>query len=419
MEYKRKKVLIFGYGKSGKGCERFLSARGAEVYIYDDYRAEYDTSLVDREYDFAVLSPSFSLKHKAVRALSAKGLPLLSEPDLAYLNCASKRIVAVSGTNGKTTVCTILKDMLGRKKRTHLVGNIGIPFIEETEKIRRKDVVVMEISSFQIEQSRYFAPKIAVLTNIGEDHLDRHSDKEEYQSIKRSLAEKAEIAVINADDPNQRGYLSGVTYSTALQSADYYLRGRDIVTKRGIVSLPEHSRGAAFDLDYLCAYAAASALIGERAEFLKSYTSVRIPHFRNEFVGKLCGARVYNDSKGTNIDATLFALSRIKGDAALILGGSDKGESYARLFEGIPESVRKIYLVGANAGDMYRSASLNMRAKCLLCADLESCVADFTKDPLPTLLFSPASASFDRYSGYKERGEHFNDIIQKYGASLL
>ena len=419
MDFKGKEILLIGYGRSGKGCEKFLKKRSSNVFIYDDYLAEYDTSIVDRQYDFAIISPGVSLNHKVVRTVSARGIPVISETDLAYLNCKSKRIVAVSGTNGKTTVCTILYDMLSRTERTHLVGNIGLPFIEEVEKIRRDDVIVIEMSSFQIEQSRYFTPMIAALTNIGEDHLDRHSSKEEYIHIKRSLADKAGIVVLNADDPNQTGYPNGITYSMEKGSADYRIQGRDIVTKRGRISLPQRSRGYAYDLDYLCAYTVASTLKGERREFLKSYSSVILPHFRNEYVGELCGAKVYNDSKGTNIDATLFAVSRIKEDLALILGGSDKGESYSRLFDGLPENVRKIYLVGANAGDMYRAASSSERERCLLCADLETCIADFVKAPLRTLLFSPASASFDHYSDYLERGEKFNEIIKRYGATLV
>ena len=419
MDYKGKRVLIFGYGLSGKGCESFLRKRGTEVYIYDDYKAECDTSLIDREYDFAVISPSFSPKHKFVRALDAKSVPILSEPDLAYINCRSKRILAVTGTNGKTTVCTILYDMLKRVERCHLVGNIGVPFISEVENIRKGDSVVMEMSSFQIEQSKFFTPMIAAFTNIGEDHLDRHLNENEYKRIKLSLGDRAGIIVANADDPNQKGIGKSITYSIADVHSDYRLQSREIVTKRGKVRLPIRSRGDAYDLDYLCAYAVASTLCGERKEFLKSYSSVKLPPFRNEYVGEICGAKVFNDSKGTNIDATLFALSRVTDDTALILGGSDKGESYIRLFEKMPINVRRIYLVGENAGDMYRSATPEQRELCLLSADLESCVTDFIKKPLPILLFSPASASFDRYSGYRERGEHFNEIIKKYGATLL
>ena len=419
MEYKGKKVLIFGYGVSGKGCEQFLKKRGAEVSIYDDYHSKSEASSIDREYDLAILSPSFSMKHKAVRAIEDRGIPVLSEPDFAYINCRSKKIVAVTGTNGKTSVCTILNDMLRRSERTHLVGNIGVPFIDEVERIHRNDIIVMEISSFQIEQSRIFTPMIAAFTNIGEDHLDRHSSKEEYKRIKLSLADRAGITVVNADDRNQSEIKSSIRYSLHDPIAEYRLIGRELVTRKGRAVLPLRSRGDAYDLDYLCAYAVASTLCGERKEYLKSYSSVVLPHFRNEYVGELCGARVFNDSKGTNIDATLFAVARTEGDLALILGGSDKGEAYTRLFENMPKRVRKVYLVGENAGDIYKAASHEQREICILCADLESCVADFVKKPFPTLLFSPASASFDRYSGYEERGEHFNDILKKYGATLL
>ena len=418
MVYDGKKVLILGYGLSGKACERFLKEKGATVSIYDDYHSEYESASDNVEYDFAVISPAFSLKHRVVAKLSGQGVPILSELDLAYVNCKSKKIVAVSGTNGKTTVCTILYDMLKRVERVHLVGNIGVSFIGEVSKIHRNDIVIVEISSFQLEQSKYFTPMVGALTNVGEDHLDRHVTRENYRAIKLSLPERSGIAILNADDPVQSGYPRGIRYSVKKQ-ADYCIFGREIFSRKGRSAMPERSRGAAFDLDFLCAYSIASTLVGERKEFLKSYSSVCLPPFRNEYVGTLCGADVYNDSKGTNIDATLFAADMIGGDYAIILGGSDKGESYDRLFNGLNDRVKKIYLVGANAGDMYRAASKEDREKCMLCADLDSCIEDFIRNPFPFLLFSPASASFDQYSGYRERGEHFNDILKKHGASFI
>lgn len=415
MRYDGKKVLILGYGKSGKACEFFLKERGADVTVYDDYQTEYSHGNGIDGYDLAIVSPGVSSRHKMMGLLKKRHIEPISELDLAYMNCRSKKILAVSGTNGKTTVCTILYDMLRRVGGASLVGNIGVPFISEAERIRRNDVVIVEVSSFQIEQSKVFRPLIAALTNVGEDHLDRHLTKERYRAIKLSLFDRAEIAVANGDDPNQSRIEKAISYAIKNENADYRLCGRDLITKKGKTKLPPFSRGAAYDVDYLCAYAVASTVAGERKCFVESYSAVKLPRFRNEYVGELSGGAVYNDSKGTNIDATLFAISKIEKNMALILGGSDKGEDYARLMAGLGERVVKVYLVGANAGDMYRAAAPEVRKKCMPMADLESCVADFAKTPCPVLLFSPASASFDLYSGYQERGEKFNEILKRYG----
>ena len=418
MRYDGKRALILGYGESGKACERFLKEHGATVRIYDDYLTEYSSARSADDFDLAVVSPGVSSRHKMIGLLKKNGIDPISELDLAYLNCPSEKIIAVSGTNGKTTVCTILYDMLRRVGRVSLVGNIGVPFISQVEKIKRNDIIVTEVSSFQIEQSQIFKPMLAALTNVGEDHLDRHLTKERYREIKLSLLKRCGIAVTNADDPNQKEIENAITYAVREKNADYRLCGREILTREGKTKLPLVSRGAAYDEDFLCAYTAASSLLGERREFAESYAEVNLPRFRNEYVGELAGGAVYNDSKGTNIDATLFAISNIEKDMALILGGSDKGEDYRRLMSRLGENVVKVYLVGANAGDMYRAADADTRRKCMLATDIETCVADFVKKPHPVLLFSPASASFDLYSGYRERGEKFNEILKRYGANL-
>ena len=316
MRYDGKRALILGYGESGKACERFMKDRGAEVTIYDDYLTEHSQGSLANAFDLAVVSPGVSSRHKMIGLLKKKGIEPISELDLAYMNCPSEKIIAVSGTNGKTTVCTILYDMLRRIGRVSLVGNIGVPFISQVGKIRRNDIVVAEVSSFQIEQSRIFKPMVAALTNVGEDHLDRHLTKERYREIKLSLLKKGKIAVANADDPNQKGIEQAITYAVREDKADYRLCGREVITRDGKTKLPRLSRGAAYDLDFLCAYAVASTLLGERRELVESYDAVKLPRFRNEFVGKLAGGAVYNDSKGTNIDATLFAISQIEKDMA-------------------------------------------------------------------------------------------------------
>ena len=414
MDYRDKKVLILGLGKSGRAVTRFLEERGARTVCYDDGSpAERGEDIFCDRYDFSVISPGFPLSHHAVSRLRSSGVPILSELDLAYINCRSRHIFAISGTNGKTTTALILAKMLETIGEVRLVGNIGIPFVQCCSEIGERVAVIVEVSSFQIEQSVSFRPEIAALTNVGEDHLDRHLNAENYRRIKLSLLDKATIAVTNADDPVQFGR-GDLRYSFLDPEADFYQEGRMIRHKGKVFHLPKKSIGAAYDRDFLCAFSIASCYAGARKSFLEAYRKTVIPHYRNEYIGTLCGGEVYNDSKGTNIDATLFAVSLLKSDAAIILGGSDKGEAYFRLMDGLGERVKRVYLVGANARDMYLAARPEVRKKCVLMSDLESCVADFARDPLKTLLFSPASASFDSYSSYEERGNRFNEIVDKY-----
>ena len=411
MEYKNKRVMVLGLGRTGETVKRFLSFRGASVCCYDDGRGGVGETLCER-FDFAVISPGFPLTNRAAVRLKEQGVPILSELDLAYINCPTDRIYAVSGTNGKTTTCRILAEMLSAVGPCHLVGNIGEPFIAAVDRIAAKDAVVVEVSSFQIEQSGMFRPMIAALTNVGEDHLDRHKSAATYQNLKLSFAKKAGISVLNGDDPVQGG-IEGVRYSLSDPSADFFLSDRTITWRGKDYTLPPESRGAGFDRDYLCAFAIACTAYGAQKEFLSAYERVELPPYRFQKIGRLRGAEVFNDSKGTNIDAALFAFSQCKGRVAIILGGSDKGEDYGRLMRGIAGAER-IYLVGANAADLLLAAEPDCRVKCLPMADLESCVRHFCSDPLDTLLFSPASASFDRYENYEERGRDFDAIVGKY-----
>ena len=412
MEYKDKKVIVLGFGKTGEAVSAYLAAKGATVMIYDDRLSDGKRADLCGGCDFAVISPGFPTCGSVAWRLREQGVPILSELDLAYIHCPSARIFAVSGTNGKTTTCTILHEMLSSFGRCHLVGNIGTPFISEVDRIAPKDAVVVEVSSFQIEQSVVFRPRIAALTNVGEDHLDRHRDAKTYKKLKLSFAERAKISVVNRDDPAQKE-LRGIGYSVYASDADYRLAGRAVVAGGKSYPLPPKSRGEAFDRDFLCAFAVACSAYGYKSTFLSCYDRLVVPRYRFEKIGSLFGATVINDSKGTNVDAALFALSLCDNRTAIILGGSDKGEDYSRLMNGMDRAER-IYLVGANARDLYLAAREETRRKCLPMADLESAVQHFVSDPLDTLLFSPACASFDRYRNYEERGRAFDAIVEKY-----
>ena len=218
-------MIVLGQGKTGKAVKDFLVKHGAEVCVYDDRAAHRSRADLCDRYDFAVVSPGFPPTHRAFLRLRKRGIPILSELDLAYINCPSEHIYAVSGTNGKTTTSTILHEMFSAVGTSHLVGNVGTPFVSVLDRIDPKDAVVVEVSSFQIEQSSLFRPEIAALTNVGEDHLDRHGDAANYRRIKLSLVQGAKRAVLNGDDPAECG-IRGIRYSTMDPTAEYLLSDR-------------------------------------------------------------------------------------------------------------------------------------------------------------------------------------------------
>ena len=410
------KVIVIGRGVTGRAVSEFLHKKGAQVTVVDDRDgAEANELALCKKYDYAVVSPGVPMTNRTVVALKGSGVPILSELDLAYLYSASRRIYAVSGTNGKTTACTILHQMMSSVGASHLVGNVGVPWISETDSIQKGHAVVVEVSSFQIEQSQVFRPHIAALTNVGEDHLDRHITAEIYQRIKLSLLDRAEIKVINKGDDCQKDIIGAVSYSDVEPLADYYLSARTIYHGGVKYPLPPLSRGAAYDLDFLCAFTVACTACGFKKRFLSVYDKVALPPYRCHYLGLLAGAMVYNDSKGTNIDATLFATSQMKQLLALILGGSDKGEDFSRLFAGLGDNVERLYITGENAPKIFAAAEGGFRGEIRLVDSLRDAVRDFKLHPLPILLFSPASASFDRFMSYAERGRAFDELFLEFG----
>lgn len=436
MDLKGKKVIIIGKGKSGTASGDFIKSKGGEPYFYDDYDytgCKYkQISLATAEsmstrFDFCILCPAISANNRLVENLRAAGVPIMSELDLAYLNCASKRIIAITGTNGKTTTAMMTAKMLSSVSKVHLVGNIGTPFIEKAEDILGEDSVVVEISSFQIEQSECFRSHIAVLTNIRPDHLDRHFSMNNYIAIKHKLLDKLCVgkAVVNLDDrlcANVKCDVPKYGFSYCDERADcYFYQGNIHLKVEGNEQLIPISclpfSGKANTYNFMSALLAATLLCGFHSEYIDVIKSFELPKYRKEYLGNVAGTDIYNDSKGTNIGATLSALCDIKGTVALILGGSDKGEDFTELFSELKSNVEVIYIIGDNAVRLMQSATLcGWDNKCRLMNSLEEVVESALESRANNILFSPASASFDRYANYKERGKHFESIISNYTA---
>lgn len=418
-----KKAIVIGMRLSGTAAAALLEREGYEVFRCDDDPsiAPESPGIPLSECELIVASPSISAGHPLIAEAEASGVPVISEVELGAGKLTGK-IVAVTGTNGKTTVT----DMIDRALKcsgisSFAMGNIGYPVSQAALDGKERAVNVIEVSSFQAERCFKFRPDMAVFTNIAPDHLDRYPDFESYFAAKKRifrLQTASDVAVLNYDDKRIREFGAHISAETVwvsmtepvgeayIKNNAYYLNGE------ALASLKEtRIRGEFNRFNMLTALAAASRL-GAGKEGLKKFIREYrpLPH-RTEYVGVLDGRRCFNDSKGTNSAATLAALGAMEGKVALIMGGSDKKEDFCEFFLSVPENLVFVAATGANAEKIYGSALKVGFNDIVVTKDLEGALDLAKASPADVILFSPASASFDRYTGYKERGESFKNLV--------
>lgn len=432
MKYRSKNILVYGMGKSGYAAAELLNRLGASVYLYDDDTAalaEAAESLAFSVpintanfigFDAVILSPGVPSVMPALLEARLNGTQVLSEIELGYGYCQAA-IVAVTGTNGKTTV-TMLIDHILREAgiNSYAAGNIGTPFCEIAAMLSAADTVVLEASSFQLENIKYFSPDIAVLLNLAPDHFDRYFNLDDYAAAKLRIFEyqsKADFAVLNGDDEEivkrtaeiaaEKIYFSKSNAGDAyIEDGSIYWRGSHIIHTSELFSSLTHN------VENSLASTAACSLLGVQPYAIaKALESFEPPHFRVEYIGRLGGRAVYNDSKGTNIAATLAAAKAMAERTALILGGSDKGEDFRELFMSLPQNVCEVLVTGGNAPEILEAALSVGFKNISYRATLQECVECAARADILNILFSPASASFDRYTSYEERGRDFNALV--------
>ncbi len=450
MSWRDKNVLVLGYGITGEAVVRFLTQRCARVFVYDEKYGfgeltcgksiEWGDSrrVFDGHYDMAVSSPGFPPTHEVYRWLLERGVEVISDLDLAYLSCPDLRWVAVTGTNGKTTT-TMLADFLLRKLgvSSSTYGNIGVPVVDACG--AGIDIPVVEVSSFQLEHSRYFSAGVGVFTNFRPDHLDRHGTMLSYFMAKKKLFDlmgDGGTAVLNADDPWVRSIgLSrrSLFFSTRGPAAgvDLWSNGLKVFYRGNpAFSVPSSSRFRYRHImeDLLAAVLAAVALgyedvvrmLAERPDILLEF---EFAGHRMEEVGVVNGIRFINDSKATNVESTRAAISSVLGGGrsvrlALILGGSDKGEDFLPLAELIKKYKPFVVLLGRAASRRIWEALRKVgfdEGLIVWADDMRSAVrkayrwvkVNLSESEEGIVLLSPACASFDLFKNYKERGDVF------------
>ncbi len=443
MELRGKDVLVLGLGRSGMAAASLLQRDGAHVVVRDEatddllqerairlrqlgVRVElgkqYDRSA---HFDLAVLSPGIAPERPIVREVLTQQTPLLSELELAYRFCLCP-IVAITGTNGKTTTTELIATMLtGCDKRTVAAGNIGHAFSDAVEASAGLDALVLEVSSFQLEKIEQFRPNIAVLLNITPDHLDRYESMDDYAAAKALVLlnqkpEDTAVISIEALKHLRRMCLPfqarAITFSAYNGAADVWLDPSDKDTIwsrlpqcRGILmKMSETNLRGLHNAENVLATLATGLAMGLPVSQMREAISAYYPQpHRCEFVTEVGGVSFINDSKATNGDAVEKALRSLPGRSVLIAGGRDKGLDFASLKSVIAEKVKLAVLIGEAQNKMWHAWSKT--TPCVRASSMEEAVQLAASHTLPgdTVLLSPACASFDMFENYGHRGDEF------------
>ncbi len=445
MYIQRQAFLVLGLSKSGIASVDFLLARSATVYVYDDLTSERmeqvfaalekkgakrikkeDMGKVCELCDALVLSPGIPIDHPLAVSFKRAKRAVIGETELAarYMRCP---IIAITGTNGKTTTVSMLAETLQKGGLSATVcGNIGTPMVEYCG-LREEEIAVAEISSFQLETLQSLRPHVAVVLNVTEDHLSRHYNMENYIFLKKKLLKnstEAEYVILNYDDPIVRSFAEDckaqVLWFSVKErvSGAFYEDGNLYCGKEKIMSVSDLPVGGLHNVQNALAVIVAAKLMGvKNADIASALSNFKGIRHRIETVATVDGVTYIDDSKGTNVDATLKAIESMKSETVLLLGGKNKGYDYSRLFAFLPKSkVVHAILYGENRFSLLKSAREHDYHAITVCDSFAFAVqiARLRAEEGQTVLLSPASASFDEFSNYEERGDTFVEIVGSF-----
>ncbi len=451
MNFEGKKVLVCGMARSGVSAAQCLYELGARVTISDSKAEEKLAEALQplegmdirrclgdqaqpadlESYDLAVTSPGIPMQAPILRAVQAAGVPLIGELELGA-QVSRAPLYAVTGTNGKTTTTTLIGEIFRNLgKTTYVVGNIGYPFTACALQCGEEDVAVAEVSSFQLETISTFHPHIAVMCNITEDHLNRHGTMEEYIRVKERIFEnmgQGDYAVLNLDDPIVRGMAERIPCTPAFFSrrqeveTGAYLEGEEVVFslnghKKRVLRADEIRIPGEHNLENALAATALAMLAGVPAPVvrhtLKTFPGVE---HRIETVRTVEGVTYINDSKGTNVDASIRAVRAMKVPTVLLAGGYDKHTDFLPLAREILASkIHTVVVLGDTAEQIERALRAVGFESILHAKTFEEAVllARSCAREGENVLLSPACASFDMFQDYEERGRVFKEIVSR------
>jgi len=445
IELRKMRVLVVGLARTGVATALFCAGHNAIVTATEtrgeselgDAAAKLRAAGVTLELgghtektflaqDLIVPSPGVPADDKFLMLAKSKGITVWSEIELAYRFLEGK-LIGITGSNGKTTTTTLVHHILkAGAMRAYLAGNVGTPLISEVEKMDAGSVAVAELSSFQLELTEKFRPNIGALLNLTPDHLDRHKTMEAYAAAKaRIFANQTELdaAILNADDAASAKYAPKRPQvfwfsrkKHVMQGA--CLQGEEIVVAHHgkmepVMKVAEIPLAGAHNVENVLAAVILARLAGvDSATIAKAVRSFAGVEHRLEFVADIHGVRYYNDSKATNVDATLKALDAFPGRILVILGGKDKGSDYTVLQKPLRERAILALLIGAAADKIEKQIAGSVAIERAGTLERSVEAASLAARAGDVVLLAPACASFDQFENYEQRGRVFKELVR-------
>lgn len=447
---KNKNVLVIGLGRSGIAAIQAVLKLGAKVSVQDSKkREEVDPQLLTflegkdvtcyfgmnpkdmAGFDMLILSPGVSPELEFIKDAQRAGAEIIGELEIAY-RIGHGKYIAITGTNGKTTTTTLVGEIFKKaKEKTYVVGNIGVAVISKALTAEEDSWLVTETSSFQLETTRYFKPVVSAILNLTPDHMDRHKTMKNYGNAKAKVFEnqdESQYLVINYDDKvcydlakECRATVVPFSRKETLDFGAYVEDGRIVIrNEKGeqirLCKINDLIIPGSHNLENALAAAAIAYFAGIDPQVITdALVEFQGVEHRIEYCGQVDGVRFVNDSKGTNPDASIKAVEAMNGGIILIAGGYDKGSSYEELIQAFDGKVKYLVLLGKTAPIIKETAEKLGFKNSIIVKDMEECVREGFKlaEPGDTVLLSPACASWDMYTSYEQRGEHFKNCVRR------
>jgi len=447
MEVAKKKVLVFGSGISGIGAAKLLEEHQAEVVLYDgneklkeedlrrklgeESKAGIVIGVCPRELidtlDMVILSPGVPTDLPIVNAMREKGIRIIGEIELAY-QLGKGSVLAITGTNGKTTTTTLLGEIMKNyQDNVYVVGNIGNPYTTVASEMNDDTIVVAEMSSFQLETIEEFCPRVSAILNFTPDHLNRHHTMEAYVNAKKNIARnqtEEDYCILNYEDELTREFGNNVKAQVLYFSSQrklekgIYLEDGNIIYHNGepvkVCHVSDLQLLGTHNYENVMAAVAMAAVYGVPMDVIReSIQAFKGVEHRIEYVTEKNGVAYYNDSKGTNPDAAIKGIQAMNRPTVLLGGGYDKDSVYTEWIESFDGKVKKLILLGATKEKIAKDADACGFKDYVFADTFEEAVlmAAKTAEPGDAVLLSPACASWDMFPSYEVRGEKFKEIV--------
>lgn len=450
MQLKGKKVLVFGAGKSGISATRLLQSQGAEVLLYDGNESLTKEAFQDKinieeqfigifgelpeelleDVELFIISPGIAIDHPLVDRIKNKKIPIWGEIELAY-RFSKGKIIGITGTNGKTTTTALVGEIMKTwYEEVYVVGNIGIPYTDIALETTENSVLIIELSSFQLETIQEFKPNVSAILNITPDHLNRHHTMKNYITMKENVAKNqtySELCVLNYEDIELRAMADRLHTRVMFFSSErelqngLFLQGDDIYyalegEKQLVCNVNELRILGKHSYENVMAGVGIAITMGVPMEQIrKAITSFQAVEHRIEYVETIRGVAYYNDSKGTNPDASIKAIQAMKNPTIVIGGGYDKNNDFDDWIKAFGHKVRYLVLLGQTREKIAETAIRHGFTNIIMVDSLRDAVRISAQkaNPGDAVLLSPACASWGMFENYEQRGRLFKEYVRE------